>query len=108
MSSEPLRRCQGQCICETNQDLLLDEAEAPDPVEALELEDVPDPEAEPDPELEAPVEDVEGVDVDVVELDPLSELVELVLLSVLDSDVLVSVGFPLFSDLLAGSLSLSE
>ena len=77
-------------------------------MEALELEDVPDPEAEPDPELEAPVEDVEGVDVDVVELDPLSELVELVLLSVLDSDVLVSVGFPLFSDLLAGSLSLSE
>ena len=75
-------------------------------MEALELEDVPDPEAEPDPELEAPVEDVEGVD--VVELDPLSELVELVLLSVLDSDVLVSVGFPLFSDLLAGSLSLSE
>lgn len=95
-----------QCICETNQDLLLDEEEVPDPVEALELEDVPDPEGEADPE--DPVEDVEGADVDVVELDPLSELVELVLLSVLDSDVLVSAGFPLFSDLLSGSLSLSE
>jgi hypothetical protein len=51
---------------------------------------------------------VEGADVDVFELDPLSELVELVLLSVLDSAVLVSAGFPLFSDLLPGSLSLSE
>lgn len=86
--------------------MLLDEEEDPDPDEALELEDVPDPEAVPDPE--GPGEDVEGVDVDVVELDPLSELVELVLLSVLDSAVLVSAGFPLFSDLLPGSLSLSE
>jgi hypothetical protein len=89
--------------------LLLDEEEAPDPeepLEPLELEDVPDPEAVPDPE--DPGEDVEGADVDVFELDPLSELVELVLLSVLDSAVLVSAGFPLFSDLLPGSLSLSE
>ncbi len=106
MSSELLRRCPWIYTCEKNQDLLLDEEDAPDPVEALELEDVPDPEAEPDPE--DPVEDVEGADVDVVELDPLSELVELVLLSVLDSDVLVSAGFPLFSDLLSGSLNLSE
>lgn len=96
----------GQCICVKSQDLLLDEEEVPDPVEALELEDVPDPEAGPDPE--DPVEDVGGADVDVVELDPLSELVELALLSVLDSAVLVSAGFPLFSDLLPGSLSLSE
>lgn len=93
-----------------NQDLLLDEEEIPDPVEVLELEDVPDSEAVPDPEdpVEGVVEDLEGADVDVVELDPLSELVEPVLLSVLDSDVLVSAGFPLFSDLLSGSLSLSE
>lgn len=75
-------------------------------MEALELEEVPAPEAVPDPE--DPVEDVEGVDGDVVELDPLSELVEPVLLSVLDSAVLVSAGFPLFSDLLSGSLSLFE
>ncbi|MBA3613730.1 MAG: hypothetical protein H0W49_12625 [Nitrospirales bacterium] len=107
--SELLRRCPCQCICETNQDLLLDEEEGPDPVEALELEDVPDPEAEPDPEDPVEdVEDVEGAGVDVVELDPLSEPVELVLLSVLDSGVLVSAGFPLFSDLLSGSLNLSE
>jgi len=86
--------------------LLLDEAEDPDLVEALELEDVPAPEAVPD--AEDPVEDVEGVDGDVVELDPLSELFEPVLLSVLDSAVLVSAGFPLFSDLLSGSLSLFE
>ncbi len=78
-------------------------------MEALELEDVPDPEAEPDPEDPVEdVEDVEGAGVDVVELDPLSEPVELVLLSVLDSGVLVSAGFPLFSDLLSGSLNLSE
>ncbi len=83
-------------------------------MEALELEDVPDPEpeAEPDPEVEPdpvdPVVEVEGAGVDVVELAPLSELVELVLLSVLDSGVLVSAGFPLFSDLLSGSLNLSE
>ncbi len=106
MLSEPLRRGPWIYICETNQDLLLDEEDAPDPVEALELEDVPDPEAEPD--SEDPVEDVEGAGVDVVELDPLSEPVELVLLSVLDSGVLVSAGFPLFSDLLSGSLNLSE
>ncbi|GJL68280.1 MAG: hypothetical protein NPIRA06_09150 [Nitrospirales bacterium] len=106
MLSEPLRRCPWQCICETHQDLLLDEEVVPDPVEALVLEDVPDPEAEPDPE--DPVEDVAGADVDGVEPDPLSELVELVLLSVLDSDVLVSAVCPLFSDLLSGSLSLSE
>lgn len=89
---------------------MLDEEEDPDPVEPLELEDVPDPEGEPDPA--DPVEDVEGdvegADVDGVELVPLSELVELVLLSVLDSGVLVSAGFPLFSDLLAGSFILSE
>ncbi len=81
------------------------------------MEDVPDPEpeAEPDPEGEPdpvdPVVEVEGAGVDVVELDPLSEvveLVELVLLSVLDSGVLVSAGLPLFSDLLSGSLNLSE
>jgi hypothetical protein len=83
-------------------------------VGALELEDVPDPEpeAEPEPEVEPdpvdPVVEVEGAGVDVVELAPLSELVELVLLSVLDSDVLASAGFPLFSDLLAGSFILSE
>lgn len=80
-------------------------------MEALELEDVPDPEAEPDPDPEDPVVEVEGAGVDVVELDPLSEvveLVELVLLSVLDSGVLVSAGLPLFSDLLSGSLNLSE
>ena len=106
LSPELLRRCPCQCICETNQDLLLDEEEVPDPVEALALEDVPDPEAVPDPDDS--VEDVEGADGDVVELAPLSELVELVLLSVLDSDVLVSAGFPLFSDLVPGSLSLSE
>lgn len=75
-------------------------------MEVLAPEDGPDPEAVPDPE--DPVEDVEGAAVDVVELDPLSELVELALLSVLDSAVLVSAGLPLFSDLLSGSLSLSE
>ncbi len=75
-------------------------------MEELELEDVPDPEAVPDPV--DPVEGVEGADVEVVELDPLSELVEPVLLSVLDSAVLVSAGFPLFSDLFSGALSLSE
>lgn len=72
-------------------------------MEALELDDVPDPEAVPDPV--EPAEDADGV---VVELDPLSELVEPALLSVLDSLVLVSAGFPLFSDLLSGDLSLSE
>ncbi len=77
-------------------------------MEALELEDVPDPEVEPAPDPEDPVEDVAGADVDGVEPDPLSELVELVLLSVLVSDVPVSAVFPLFSDLLSGSLSLSE
>ncbi|MGP0591929.1 hypothetical protein ACTRXD_05220 [Nitrospira sp. T9] len=72
-------------------------------MEALELDDVPDPEAVLDP-----VDPAEDPDVGVVELDPLSEPVEPVLLSVLDSLVLVSVGFPLFSDLLSGALSLSE
>lgn len=72
-------------------------------MEALELDDVPDPEAVPDP-----VDSAEDPDVGVVELDPLSEPVEPVLLSVLDSLVLVSEGFPLFSDLLSGALSLSE
>ncbi|WNM60178.1 hypothetical protein [Candidatus Nitrospira allomarina] len=72
-------------------------------MEALELDDVPDPEAAPDP-----VDPADGADVGVVELDPLSEPVEPVLLSVLDSLVLVSAGFPLFSDLLSGALSLSE
>ncbi|MDR4482558.1 MAG: hypothetical protein R3B95_04840 [Nitrospirales bacterium] len=63
----------------------------------MELEDVPDPEAVPDPV--DPLEEVDGADVEVVvELDPPSELVELVFLSVLDSAVLVSAGFPLFSD----------
>ena len=76
-------------------------------MEALELDDVPDPEAVPDPG--DPAEEAEGADVGVVELDPLSEPpVEPVLLSVLDSLVLVSAGFPLFSDLLSGALSLSE
>lgn len=95
----------GQCICVRSQDLLLDE-EATDPVEALELDDVPDPEAVPDPV--DPAEEAEGADVGGVELDPLSELVEPVLVTVLDSPVLVSAGFPLFSDLFSGSLSLSE
>ena len=72
----------------------------------MELEDVPVGAAEPDPE--DPGEDVEGADVEVVELDPLSEVVEPVLPSVLDSAALVSAGFPLFSDLFSGSLSLSE
>ncbi|MFZ1745638.1 MAG: hypothetical protein WAU17_06940 [Nitrospirales bacterium] len=76
-------------------------------MEALELDDAPDPEAVPDPV--DPAEEAESVDVGVVELDdPLSEPVEPVLLSVLDSLVLVSAGFPLFSDLLSGALSLSE
>lgn len=75
-------------------------------MEALELDDVPDPEAVTDPG--DPAEEAEGADVGVVELDPLSEPVEPVLLSVLDSLVLVSAGFPLFSDLLSGALSLSE
>ena len=75
-------------------------------MEALELDDVPDPEAFPDPG--DPAEEAEGADVGVVELDPLSEPVEPVLVSVLDSLVLVSAGFPLFSDLLSGALSLSE
>lgn len=67
------------------------------------MDDVSDPEAVPDPV--DPAEDADGV---VVELDPFSELVEPALLSVLDSLVLVSAGFPLFSDLLSGDLSLSE
>ncbi|MDR4461221.1 MAG: hypothetical protein MRJ67_12010 [Nitrospirales bacterium] len=76
---------------------MLDAEVVPDPLEALELEDVPDPEAVPDPV--DPLEEVDGADVEVVvELDPPSELVELVFLSVLDSAVLVSAGFPLFSD----------
>ncbi len=75
-------------------------------MEALELDDVPDPEAVPDPG--DPAEEAEGADVGVLELDPLSEPVEPVLLSVLDSLVLVSAVFPLFSDLLSGALSLSE
>lgn len=87
-----------------SQDLLL--VEATGPVEAPELDDVPDPEVVPDP-LD-PEEEAEGAAVEVVELDPLSELVEPVLVSVLDSPVLVSAGFPLFSDLLSGALSLSE
>lgn len=67
------------------------------------MDDVSDPEAVPDP-----VEPAEDPDVGVVELDPLSEPVEPVLLSVLDSLALLSAGFPLFSDLLSGALSLSE
>jgi hypothetical protein len=44
----------------------------------------------------------------VVDPFPLSELVEPGLLSAFDSALLTSAGFPLFSDLLPGSLSLSE
>jgi len=83
--------------------LLVDEEE-PDPEEALEPDDELDPEEGLDPE--DPVEVGEGAG--VVELFPLSELVELVLLSVFDSDLLTSAGLPLFSDLLPGSLSFSE
>jgi hypothetical protein len=63
-----------------------------------------DPDEEFDPEEFAEV--VEGAG--VVELLPLSELVELVLLSGFDSELLASAGFPLFSDLLPGSFILSE
>ncbi|GJL57636.1 MAG: hypothetical protein NPIRA03_04930 [Nitrospirales bacterium] len=72
----------------------------------MELDDVPDPEVVPDPV--EPVEEGEDADVEDVVLDPLSELDGPVLLSVLDSPVLESAGFPLFSDLLSGALSLSE
>jgi hypothetical protein len=61
-----------------------------------------DPEEEPDPE--EPDGDAEGVG----ELVPPSDVVELVLLSVLDSPLVVSAGFPLFSDLLPGSFIFSE
>jgi hypothetical protein len=73
--------------------LLVDEEE-PDPEEALEPDDELDPEEGLDPE--DPVEVGEGAG--VVELFPLSELVELVLLSVFDSDLFTSAGLPLFSD----------
>ena len=73
--------------------MLVDEEE-PDPEEALEPDDELDPEEGLDPE--DPVEVGEGAG--VVELLPLSELVELVLLSFFDSDLFTSAGLPLFSD----------
>jgi len=44
----------------------------------------------------------------VAELFPFSEPVEPVLLSVFDSALVASAGFPLFSDLVPGSFILSE
>jgi hypothetical protein len=83
--------------------LLVDEEE-PDPEEALEPADALDPEEELDPEEPADVAAGAGV----VEPLPLSELDELVLLSVFDSVLVTSAGVPLFSDLLPGSFILSE
>jgi hypothetical protein len=83
---------------------LLDDEEDPDPEEALEPEDEFDPEEELDPAEPAGAAAGAGV----VELLPLSELVEPGLLSVFDSELLASAGVPLFSDLLPGSFILSE
>lgn len=78
--------------------------EEPDPEETLEPEDALDPEDVFDPEEPDAVAAGAGV---VVPL-PLSEPVEPGLLSVFDSALLASAGFPLFSDLLPGSFILSE
>ena len=83
---------------------MLDDEEDPDPEEALEPEDEFDPEEELDPAEPAGAAAGAGV----VELLPLSELVEPALLSAFDSPLLTSAVFPLFSDLLPGSFILSE
>jgi hypothetical protein len=82
---------------------LFDEEE-PDPEEAFDPEDALDPEEALAPEEPAGVAAGAGV----VDPLPLSELVDVALPSVFDSPFLVSAGWPLFSDLLPGSFSLSE
>ena len=85
-------------------ELLRDDEEESDPEFLFEFEEELDPAEELDPE--EPAGDVVGADVG--EPVPLSDVVELVLLSVLDSPLMVSAGFPLFSDLLPGSFIFSE
>jgi hypothetical protein len=75
---------------------LLFEEEEPDFEEALELADEDVPEEEPPPEEPVAVVEEAGVG----ELLPLSEEEDWDWLSFLDSELLASVGVPLFSDLL--------